>query len=99
MSLSKIVESFADKIDEQLDKAYHILGAKPGPGVDIMIYPTYPICGKWMTMGATQAGSAFINKFWPVQPIPSNTHLDRFKRQAESWGLKYKIEYQTMSLT
>ena len=99
MSLSKLVEPFLDKVDEQLDKAYHILGAKPGPGVDIMIYPASPICGKWMTMGVTKAGYAFIDKFWPEQPIPSNIHLDKFKRQAGEWGLKYKVEYQTVSLT
>jgi len=83
---------------DQVEYAYKVLGARPGPGFDLLIYPLQPICGKWHVNGLTDAGRAFVRKFWFVQPIGSNTELARLKREANDWQLKYRIEYPVISM-
>jgi hypothetical protein len=98
VSLKAIVDGLVDQAKDQIDRAYRILGAKPGPGVDLLIYPVQPICGKWIVSGMTPAGRAFVNKFWFAQPIESNHELNKLKGEANDWNLKYKIEYPVLSL-
>lgn len=98
MSLKAIVEDIARLAEDQLERAYRILGAKPGPGIDLLIYPVQPISGHWWASGLTPAGRAFIHKFWFIQPIGSNHELKRLKDEANDWNLKYKVEYPVLSL-
>jgi hypothetical protein len=98
MSLKAIMEDLARLAGDQVERAYAILGAKPGPGVDLLIYPVQPICGKWWITGLTQAGRGFIHKFWSTQPIESNPELKQLKDEANDWQLKYKVEYPAISL-
>lgn len=98
MSLKAIVDGLIEQAADQVERAYRILGARPGPGLDLTIYPVQPICGKWMVTGLTPAGQAFVSKFWFAQPIESNNELKRLKAEAEDWNLKYKIEYPVVSL-
>ena len=98
MSLKAIIDDIIRVAEDQVERAYRILGAKPGPGVDLLIYPVQPICGKWMVTGLTPAGSGFVSKFWFAQPIQSNNELNRLKGEANDWSLKYKIEYPIVSL-
>ena len=98
MSLKAIMDELAREAGDQIERAYRILGAKPGPGVDLLIYPVQPVCGKWMVSGLTPAGTAFVNKFWFAQPIGSNTELKQLKAEANDWQLKYRVEYPITSL-
>lgn len=91
MLLQKLVDILSMNADTNLDRAYKILGAKPGPGLDLEIWPVEPVCGKWFASGCTKAGRAFISKFWADQPIRNNKSLGRLKREATEWGLKYKV--------
>jgi|SRR5262245_54053522 len=92
-TLNEIIQSLAKQASDQIERAYAILGARPGPGTDLLIYPVTPICGRWMVGGLTDAGRAFVDKFWQAQPIPSNTEMARLKREADDWQLKYRIDY------
>jgi len=98
MSLKAIIDDIARQAEDQIERAYRILGGKPGPGTDLLIYPVQPICGKWMVTGLTAAGRGFVNRFWFAQPIESNNELNRLKAEAKDWELKYKIEYPVVSL-
>ena len=91
-SLKSIIDSMAQEAQEQIDRAYRILGAKPGPGVDLLIRPVQPVCGKWIVEGLTAAGQSFVSKFWPAQ-IENNRELLRLKHEATDWQLKYRVEY------
>jgi len=44
------------KTKSQEDKAYAILGARPGPEIDLIIRPVEPMCGKWYANGLTDDG-------------------------------------------
>jgi hypothetical protein len=93
MSLKAIVRTLASKARTNESRAYQILGAKPGPGLDLLIRPVEPLCGKWFADGLTRAGKAFVAKFWPAQPLPNNLALNQLKREADDWQLKYQIRY------
>jgi len=97
-SLKAIIDSMIEQAESQVERAYAILGAAPGPGTDLLIYPVQPICGKWLVSGLNFAGRAFVEKFWFVQPIGSNHELARLKREADNWQLKYRTEYPILSL-
>jgi hypothetical protein len=89
--LDEIGDWLAETAIDNLDKAYHILGARPGPGTDIDIHPAIPMNGTWCLTGITQAGKAFIAKFWANPYIDSNKQLVAFKRQCDDWGLKFHV--------
>lgn len=92
MKLESIMQAIREQIDDQIENAYKILGAKPGPGIDIEVYPaTNPMAQSYYLSGCTQAGKNFIYRFWSDPLIRSNHQLGQFKRQAEEWNLKYKI--------
>jgi hypothetical protein len=94
MSLKAIVEDLAKQAEDQVDRAYRILGATPGPGTDLLVYPVQPINGMWMVSGLTPAGRAFVGKFWSAQPFHE---LKRLKSEARDWQLTLKIEYPVLS--
>jgi hypothetical protein len=98
MSLKAIMEDLARVAGDQVERAYAILGAKPGPGIDLLIYPVQPISGKWWVTGLTPAGRGFVNKFWFAQPIESNQELNKLKGEANDWQLQYKVEYPALPL-
>ena len=89
MKLDKIISSAKAELDNQVSRAYQILGAKPGPGIDIEIQPTYPVSRTYKLVGLTKAGKAFVAKFWSW-PVYSNHQLGEFKRQANDWEITYR---------
>ena len=97
MSLKSIVDAMLAESTEQVDRAYRIIGAKPGPGVDLLIYPVQPLCGRWNITGLTVAGRNFVGKFWSGQ-VKSNRDLSQLKHEAADWGLKYRVEYPITSM-
>src|SRR5262245_35170733 len=92
--LKKIVGDLEKIAKSNEDRAYRVLGARPGPGFDIMIYP---MSGRWNIEGITQAGTAFIEKFWIERPL-TNQKLAEMKKQANEWQLTYKTEFSVVSL-
>jgi len=95
--LRSIVDQLSKQANANANRAYLILGARPGPGLDIMIRPVEPLCGKWFIDGRTQAGKNFVAKFWSVQPV-SNQSLSEFRKQALDWQLTYQTEIPTESI-
>lgn len=96
MSLKSIVQKLTGLAEANEERAYRILGARPGPGIDLLIKPEEPLCGLWHIFGQTPAGTAFVNKFWRWQPI-SSQKLSTMKKQALDWGLTYKTNYPYIS--
>jgi hypothetical protein len=97
MSLKSIVSSLQKIANSNADRAYAILGARPGPGLDLLINPEEPLCGKWYVTGKTPAGQAFISKFWQWQPL-SNQKLAEMKKQAIDWDLTFRTNYPVLSI-
>jgi len=95
MSLKSIVRKLADQARWNENKAYAILGAHPGPGIDLLIHPVEPICGRWYIDGLTQAGAGFIAKFWSEQPL-SNQRVAEMRKQANEWGLTYETRFNSI---
>ena len=95
--LHRIVEDLSRLAEARTEKAYEILGARPGPGFDLMIRPEYPLNGKWFIDGLTLAGKSFVSKFWLWQPI-SNQKVAEMKKQAMDWNLKYETTYPTEAI-
>src|SRR5262249_24703182 len=77
-------------------KAYAILGARPGPGPDLLIWPVEPMCGMWHVKGLTKAGDAFVVHFYPEQPF-NNYLLAKLKREAADWALDYRVNLPYLS--
>lgn len=98
MNLKAIVSRLANFAKNNEERAFDILGARPGPGVDLLIRPEEPLCGKWYVIGKTQCGVAFINKFWAFQPL-SNQRLAEMRKQAHAWGLVWYTEYSPISIS
>src|SRR5262245_2174915 len=96
MSLKSIVKGLVSLAESNADRAYKILGARPGPGIDLLIKPEEPLCGKWFVTGQTPAGEAFIRKFWRWQPL-SSQKLAEMKKQALNWSLTYETNYPIVS--
>lgn len=97
MKLAEIVAELKVIAESNEERAYRILGARPGPGIDLLIKPQVPLNSRWHVMGQTTAGSAFVHKFWLEQPL-SNQKLAEMKKQANEWKLSYETMYPTVSL-
>jgi hypothetical protein len=91
------LSTLLSKARSQEEEAYRILGAKPGPGIDLSIYPVEPMCGMWYCNGLTRAGKKFVFKFYMEQPF-NNYILAKLKREAQDWALKYDIKLPSISL-
>jgi hypothetical protein len=95
----EIGDWLAESAATNLDRALGILGAKPGPGIDINVHPaTEPMNDTWILLGQTKAGRAFVSKFWADPVIHNNKQLLAFKRQCDDWSLKYHIYIKFESL-
>jgi len=90
MSLKSIVDDLIKDANDQVDRAYRILGARPGPGIDLIFKPLSPVGSGWLATGKTNAGKAFVAKFWANQPIEYN-EIGQLKREANDWGLRFEI--------
>lgn len=97
MGLKAIIDGLIKQGQDQEDEAYRILGAHPGPGTDLLIWPQQPLDGKWFATGTTRAGGSFIKKFWFAQPISSHD-LNQLKREAIDWKLTFRVEYPVLPL-
>ena len=97
MNLKSIVKGLARIARSNEDRAYAILGSRPGPGLDLLIKPEEPLCGKWYVDGKTPAGIAFVTKFWSWQPL-SNQKLAEMKKQAIDWGLTFRTQFPILSI-
>lgn len=97
MTIRSVVKTLIDRADFNKNKAYGILGARPGPGIDLRIHPVEPLCGRWFVDGQTLAGLAFVRKFWHAQPM-SNQHIAEMRKQATAWGLTFttKLVYSPL---
>lgn len=96
MSLKSVVARLTSLATDNADRAYKILGSRPGPGIDLLIKPQEPLCGKWFVTGKTTAGSAFVQRFWRWQPL-SNQKLAEMKKQATNWELSFETDYPYIS--
>lgn len=96
MSLKSIVHKLTSAASANEERAFKILGARPGPGFDLLIKPEEPLCGKWYVTGKTVAGAAFVQKFWRWQPL-SSQKLAEMKRQAFAWNLTFETSYPYIS--
>jgi hypothetical protein len=92
------IQKLIEKGLAQQSEAYKALGAEPGPGIDLLIRPVEPLCGKWFCDGLTVAGKRFVQKFYMEQPF-NNYILARLKREAEDWALKYRVDLAILSLS
>ena len=97
MSLKSIVKGLAKIAQSNADRAYSMLGARPGPGLDLLIKPEEPLCGLWWVIGKTQAGHAFVEKFWRWQPL-SNQKLAEMKKQAIDWDLSFRTQFPVVPI-
>ena len=97
MSLKSLVKTLASFAKHNEQRAFSILGSYPGPGIDLLIKPVEPLCGKWNVEGLTACGTAFIDKFWMFQPL-SNQRVAEMRKQATDWGLSFRTEYTTVSI-
>jgi hypothetical protein len=97
MSLKSLVKTLAAYAKNNEERAFSILGSRPGPGIDLLIKPVEPLCGKWNIEGLTPCGAAFIDKFWMFQPL-SNQRVAEMRKQATEWGLSFRTEYTTVSI-
>lgn len=98
MKFSAAVRKLLAKAKSQEDKAYVILGARPGPGLDLLISPVEPMCGMWYVKGITAAGQAFVHKFYMEQPF-NNYILAKMKREAMEWKLTFESTLPSISLS
>jgi hypothetical protein len=98
MTLKSIVARLVDFAKNNEERAFAILGARPGPGIDILIKPVEPLCGRWNVFGQTIAGKGFIEKFWNFQPL-NNQRVAEMRKQANEWGLTYETVYQVLSIS
>jgi hypothetical protein len=97
MSLKSIVKKLANFAKHNEERAFSILGHRPGPGHDILIQPIEPLCGKYFAKGITPCGAAFVEKFWQFQPM-NNQQIAELRKQATDWGLTFRTEYQILPL-
>jgi hypothetical protein len=97
MSLKSTVRKLANFAKHNEERAFALLGARPGPGTDLLIIPHEPLCGKWSVQGLTKCGALFVAKFWWEQPL-SNQKIAEMRKQANEWGLTYRTQYTVATL-
>ena len=93
-----VIRRLIERAVQQESEAYKALGAEPGPGIDLSVYPVQPMQGLWHVDGRTEAGKRFVLKFYMKQPF-NNYILAKLKREAEEWALKYEIVLPILSLS
>jgi hypothetical protein len=93
--MKTLIDWLSDTASENVSRAYDILGAKPGPGIDVMIEASQPMDGSWIATGITPAGIAWLKKFHPsafaTTFINDNRSLYHLKSQLTEWGLTYDV--------
>jgi hypothetical protein len=90
VSLTSIVKSLVEQANENEDRAYRILGARPGPGVDVLIQPSEVVLdGRWKAEGLTKAGRNFVARWWFEQPL-SNQKVAEMRKQLIDWNLSWR---------
>lgn len=98
VNLKAIMEGLKAIAESNEDRAFKILGARPGPGPDILIMPAQtPINGEWEVAGITDCGAKFVVKFWRFQPL-TNQKVAEMRKQAAEWGLTFVTELPTEPL-
>ena len=86
--------------EANLQRAYDILGARPGPSFDIEIVPaSYPLDGQWVATPLTKAGELFLHKFYNDPLLRSNKEMYHLRRHITEWGLSYKVTVQYERIT
>lgn len=96
--LREIMEGLKAMAASNEDRAFRILGARPGPGPDILIRPFDGVMSsEWNVHGLTVCGAAFVNKFWRFQPL-SNQKVAEMRKQIVEWGLTFVTEVPTEPL-
>lgn len=89
-----IITALAKAANDRAAHAIAILGASPGPGIDISIKPTNPVSTNYSVEGLTPAGKAFITKFWlGTNILEGGRMLARFKGEATDWGLTFHTDW------
>src|SRR4029077_20033537 len=98
VNLKAIMEGLKAQAASNEDRAYRILGARPGPGPDLLIMPSEELLnGMWNTVGLTECGAQFVVKFWSFQPM-NNQKIAEMRKQATEWGLTFDTEVPTEPL-
>ena len=75
-----------------LDRAYAILGHRPGPGYDIAFLPTNPVSSTWRVEGKSKAGKAYLKHIHTTK-VDGGAALARFKHDLADWGLSYYTDW------
>ena len=86
--------SLSDLAKRNLEAAWATLGARPGPGIDIIFRPDIPV-SRWFTIvPQTFAGQAFLRLVANGQERVRTGHDHRVLRQrAEEFGLRWENDW------
>ncbi len=92
--LDKIVDDLRAEASTALERAHGYLGARPGPGIDIIVLQLSD--RSWKAEGRTPCGRAFILKLYGGDRYGAdNQHkLVEFRRRVVEWGLTFDIKWE-----
>lgn len=91
---TKILSTLTIRAQTNADTAFAILGARPGPGIDITFTPTNPVSANYTVVALTDAGRAFLSKFWHGTNIVEGGRMaQRMKSEAAEWGLSFHVDW------
>lgn len=80
------------------DRAFALLGHRPGPGYDIVITPTRPVSASWRLEGRSEAGKAWLNKLHGTMIAKDNTELNNIKQALKEWGLTFYTDWSCVKV-
>lgn len=92
--MKDIIDGLVSKSELNRSKAYKLLGADPGPGLDIIFIPDLPVAHFYTIKVMTLAGAGFIKVLYPGQGRVATGHsLVKMKRELSDFGLSFHTDW------
>lgn len=92
--LSRIIADLTSKASVNESRAFSILGAHPGPGIDIIFLPDLPVAHAYTIKVLTPAGLGFMRVLYNSQGrISEGWELVKMKRELAEFGLSFHTEW------
>jgi len=91
--IKQIVNSLGLLAEGNRSRAELILGAAPGPGIDIIFIPDLPVAHNYTIKVMTAAGMGFLKHLYPDQGRIAASSLLKMKRELAEFGLSFHTDW------
>lgn len=92
--MKEIITKLVEQSEQNKSRAYSILGAEPGPGLDIIFTPELPVAHFYKITVLTPAGLGFMRVLYNSQGrIAEGRDFTKMKKELADFGLSFHVDW------